>query len=73
MPRWFRVLAVESKFNFQHPQNSSHLAVTPLPGDPVPSSGLSGLGTHVLHGYTYKQDAYPDLKFFCARCGGTPL
>lgn len=60
MARWFRVLAVGSKFNFQHSQSSSQLAVTPLPGDSVPSSGLSGSGTHVLHGYTYKQDAYPN-------------
>jgi hypothetical protein len=37
------------RFNSPHPHGSSQLLTTPVPGDPVPSSGFHGHCMHEIH------------------------
>lgn len=44
-----------SGFSFQNPRGGLQLAVTPVPGDPIPLSGLWVPGTHVRCRQTWRQ------------------
>ena len=45
MAQWLGTLK-ELEFDFQHPHSSSQPSVTPVPGDPMPSSELCGCQEH---------------------------
>ena len=42
-------------FDSQHPQDGFGPTVTPVPGDPMPSSGLFGNCMPMMHGWTCMQ------------------
>ena len=46
MAQWLRALAKDPGFDSQHLHGGSQPSVTPVPGDPMPSSGSCGLQAH---------------------------
>ena len=42
----------------QHPHGSSQLSVTPIPGDPMSSSGLWAQGMHMVYRHTSEKNIH---------------
>jgi hypothetical protein len=51
MAQWLRTLVLieDPRFNFQHPHGGSQPYIIPVPGDPLPSSDLSGIRCIDIH------------------------
>ena len=52
------------RFNSQHPHDGSQLPVTPVPGDPMSSSGFCEHCMHMLHRHTCRQSNRMQNKNF---------
>lgn len=51
--------AEDPVFASQHQHDGPQPSITPVPGDPMPSSDLpETLGTHVIHVHTCRQNSY---------------
>ena len=50
------------RFNSLHPHGGSQPSITPVPGDPMPSSNLQGHQAHMWQTYTYRQNIHTHTK-----------
>jgi hypothetical protein len=58
-------MAVEFRgpgFNFQDPHHGSQPSVTPVPGDPMSSSGLCGYQAYTEYTYIHADNAFIHIK-----------
>lgn len=57
MAPWLSAILPE-EFRTPHPHGGSQSLITPVPGDPTPSSVLFGHCTHVVHTYICAEDTH---------------